>query len=102
MEQSLTATPNVANVPSIGSGGILVQLNVSVWTARKKDKVASAKVARDSGASTKAGNYNKNLLAGCTELEDLKKFVGNARNEHYAMTAPVSYPHLTLPTKRNV
>ena len=88
--QQLAATPTISNVPSISSGSMLVQLNISVWTARKKDKAASAKVARDSGASAKAGNYNKNLLAGCTELEDLKKFVGNARNEHYAMTVPWS------------
>ena len=90
MEQALTATPDVANIPSISSSAMLVQLNVSVWTARKKDKAATAKVAREAGASAKAGNYNKNLLAGCTELEDLKKFVGNARNDHYAMTAPWS------------
>ena len=89
MEQSLTATPNVANIPSVSSA-VLVELQISTWTARKKDKAATAKVAREAGASAKAGNYNKNLLAGCTELEDLKKFVGNARNDHYAMTAPWS------------
>ena len=96
MEQALTATPDVANIPSISSSAMLVQLNVSVWTARKKDKAATAKVAREAGASAKAGNYNKNLLAGCTELEDLKKFVGNARNAHYAMTAPWSDMGLRL------
>ena len=88
--QQLAATPTISNVPKINSASVLIELRISVWTARKKDKVASAKVARDSGASAKAGNYNKNLLAGCTELEDLKKFVGNARNEHYAMTVPWS------------
>ena len=96
MEQALTATPDVANIPSISSSAMLVQLNVSVWTARKQDKAATAKVAREAGASAKAGNYNKNLLAGCTELEDLKKFVGNARNAHYAMTAPWSDMGLRL------
>jgi len=88
--QQLAATPTISNVPKINSASVLIELRISVWTARKKDKAASAKVARDSGASAKAGNYNKNLLAGCTELEDLKKFVGNARNEHYAMTVPWS------------
>ena len=86
--QQLAATPTVSNVPSISSSAMLVQLNVSTWTARKKDKEVSKKVARDNGASDRAGNYNKNLLAGCTELDDLKKFVGNARNTHYAMTLP--------------
>ena len=96
MEQSLTATPDVANIPSISSSAMLVQLNVSVWTARKKDKAATAKVAREAGASDKAGTYNKNILAGCTELEDLQRFVGNARNDHYAMTAPWSDMGLRL------
>lgn len=93
--QSLAQGPTV-NAPSISSSSVLVELRISTWTARKKDKAASAKIARDSGASAKAGNYNKNLLAGCTELEDLKKFVGNARNTHYAMTLPWSDMGLRL------
>jgi hypothetical protein len=96
MEQALTATPDVANIPSISSSAMLVQLNVSVWTARKQDKAATAKIAREAGASDKAGIYNKNILAGCIELEDLKRFVGNARNDHYAMTAPWSDMGLRL------
>jgi len=84
------------NAPSISSSAMLVQLNISTWTARKLDKSASRKVARDNGASAKAGNYNKNLLAGCTELEDLKKIVGNARTTHYAMTLPWSDMGLRL------
>ena len=55
------------NAPAFDTACMLSQMQVSTWTARKKDKAASAKVARDSGASAKAGNYNKNLLAGCTE-----------------------------------
>ena len=94
--QQLAATPTVNNVPSISSSAMLVQLNVSTWTARKLDKSVSKKVARDNGASDRAGNYNKNLLAGCTELDDLKKFVGNARNIHYAMTLPWSDMGLRL------
>ena len=93
--QSLAQGPTV-NAPAFDTAFMLSQMQVSTWTARKKDKAASAKVARDSGASAKAGNYNKNLLAGCTELEDLKKFVGNARNTHYAMTLPWSDMGLRL------
>ena len=75
--QQLNAAPtiNPNNVPSISSSAVLVQLTISTWTARKLDKSATKKVAIDNNASVKAGNYNKNLLAGCTELEDLKKFV---------------------------
>ncbi len=96
IHKRLTEKPTVSNVPSISSSAMLVQLNVSTWTARKKDKEVSKKVARDNGASDRAGNYNKNLLAGCTELDDLKKFVGNARNTHYAMTLPWSDMGLRL------
>jgi hypothetical protein len=98
MEQALTATPNVANIPTVHSSAVLVELKISTWTARKKDKAATAKVAREAGASAKAGNYNKNLLAGCTELDDLKKFVGNARNDHYAMSAEWSGIQRLVPT----
>jgi len=95
--QQLNAAPTInVNVPSISSSALLVQLNISTWTARKLDKSATKKVAIDNNASVKAGNYNKNLLAGCTELDDLKKFVGNARNTHYAMTLPWSDMGLRL------
>ena len=96
--QQLAAAPiiNPNNVPSISSSAVLVQLTISTWTARKLDKSATKKVAIDNNASVKAGNYNKNLLAGCTELDDLKKFVGNARNTHYAMTLPWSDMGLRL------
>lgn len=96
--QQLTAAPiiNPNNVPSLSSSSLLSQLKISTWTARKLDKSATKKVAIDNNASVKAGNYNKNLLAGCTELEDLKKFVGNARNTHYAMTLPWSDMGLRL------
>ena len=79
MEQALTATPNVANIPTVHSSAVLVELKISTWTARKKDKAATAKVAREAGASAKAGNYNKdeyswrisNMLAQQQELGTL-------------------------------
>ena len=94
--QQLAAVPTINNAPSLSSSSVLSQLKISTWTARKLDKSATKKVAIDNNASAKAGNYNKNLLAGCTELDDLKKFVGNARNTHYAMTLPWSDMGLRL------
>ena len=87
--------PN-SNAPTLSSSASLAQLNVSVWTAKRLDKKATAQVAQANAAKTKAGNYNKNLLADCQELDALKKFVGNARNEHYAMTLPWSDMGLRL------
>ncbi len=39
---------------SIASSAVLVELNISVWTANKKDKDASNKLTAESGASADA------------------------------------------------
>ena len=47
---------------------MLVELSISTWTARKKDKQASEDVTRSNGADSGAASVNKNLLSGCDEL----------------------------------
>ena len=58
---------------SIASSAVLVDLNISVWTARKLDKTVSKEIDIDKNTTTKAGNYNKHLLAGAGELERITK-----------------------------
>lgn len=85
-----------AAAPSIASSAMLVELNISVWTARKLDKRASEEVTSNHGANKGAANVNKKLLGDCAELDAVQKFTANARNMHYAMTLPWSDSGLRL------
>ena len=53
----------------IHTSAMLVELNVSCWTARKLDRRVSEEVDANKATKARAGNYNKNLLAG-TEILD--------------------------------
>jgi len=59
-------TPTVS-APTISSSSMLVELGISTWTARKKDRSATADVLSQNYASKSAGNFNKNLMDGCAE-----------------------------------
>ena len=67
---------------------LLVQLNVSQWTARKLDKKATKEVADTNGASREAGNYNKKLLPMSDSLANIHTMTGDIRREFYANTLP--------------
>lgn len=95
MTMTFNSAPTVS-APSIASSSMLVELSISVWTARKKDRTATDEVLANNHASSDAGNFSKNLLAGCAELIALQKFAANARSSHYAMTMPWSDMGLRL------
>tara|TARA_A100000172_G_scaffold72076_1_gene53052 strand:- start:1358 stop:2254 length:897 start_codon:yes stop_codon:yes gene_type:complete len=84
-----TATPKV-EAPSIGSSAMLVELQVSQWTGRKKDKTASVEVTDQNWAEKGTASVNKKLLGNCDELTAIHKFTANARNTHYKSTMPWS------------
>lgn len=75
---------------------MLVELNISIWTARKLDRKVSAEVDSAKGTKTSAGNYNKNLLAGTGFLDTIVKYVANARAWHLSQTLPWSDNGLRL------
>ena len=89
MTMNFNAEPTVS-APSISSASMLVELNISVWTGRKKDKAASADVTYQNAAHTGVASVNKKLLGDCEELTALQKFAGNVRTMHYSMTMPWS------------
>jgi hypothetical protein len=74
------------NSISIASSAMLVELSIKGWTARKLDKKVSAEVDVDKHTKTRAGNYNKNLLAGTGFLDTLIKYASNARGWHNSQT----------------
>ena len=86
------ATPISTNIaPSISSGAMLVNLNVSAWTGRKKDKRASAEVTTTNHAKHGSASVNKQLMGNCDELKAIHSLIGVARNHtHYNYTMPWS------------
>lgn len=84
------------NSISIASSAMLVELSISTWTARKLDKGVSAEVDINKSTKTRAGNYNKNLLAGTGFLDTITKYAANARAWHLSQTLPWSDNGLRL------
>ena len=84
------------NSISIASSAMLVELSISAWTARKLDKKVSTQVDLDKHAKTRAGNYNKNLLAGTGFLDTINKYAASARHWHSTQTLPWSDNGLRL------
>lgn len=75
----------------IETSAMLVEFNVSVWTARKLDKKTTDEVVVSKNAAAKdAARVNKHLLAGRTELDDIQQTVTRARNYVYEQTLPWS------------
>jgi hypothetical protein len=77
-------------VSKLSGSAIIVNLNLSVWTARKLDKQVSQEIDKDKATKTRAGNYHKNLLAGSGKLEEITKLAGAVRTWHYTYTQPWS------------
>lgn len=74
---------------SIASSSMLVELNISVWTANKLDKRITESVLIANGATTAdAGQFRKNLMAGSTLRKDIADFAASCRLWHNTMTMP--------------
>jgi hypothetical protein len=74
----------------IHQSSMLVDLNISVWTGRKLDKRVSDEIDQAKNTRTRAGNYNKHLLAGSDKLDAVQKIAGAIRTWHYEQTLPWS------------
>jgi hypothetical protein len=87
---------NTPETPTVSSSAMLVELGISTWTAKKKDRGATADLLNSKHATKHAGAFNKNLLADCEELGAIQKFAANVRTMHYNMTIPWSDSGLRL------
>lgn len=67
---------------------LLVQLNVSQWTARKYDKKVTQQVAEQHNTIVEAGRYNKSLLPLNDYLGNIHKLTTTIRTEYYKNTLP--------------
>jgi hypothetical protein len=75
---------------SISEAAMLVELNISVWTANKVDKSASRKVVDDNYAGVDAGHFKKNLMAGTTQRKEIADYAESCRRWHGGRTMPWS------------
>jgi hypothetical protein len=66
---------------------MLVSVNMSCWTARKKDARVTKEVAERYAASENSGQYTKALIAK-EHLERITKSATAARSYHYRVTLP--------------
>lgn len=89
------------SIAGIARAAMLVELNVSMYSGRKKDKATQAEVTASKGAQSKhAASVYKSLFADCKELDDIIKFQARVRAEHYRLTLPWSDSGVRLlPTK---
>jgi len=55
---------NVDNIVTLASSGVLVQVDMNIWSATKTDKDISSEVTYSKNADPRAGRFTKNLLAG--------------------------------------
>ena len=85
------------HIAGIARAGVLVAMNISLYSGRKMDKRTQAEVvaAKGSGSSRAASVY-KSLFADCKELEAITKFQAKARLRHYQLTLPWSDNGLRL------
>jgi hypothetical protein len=67
---------------------LLVQLNISQWSARKYDKKVTKDVNQANGATQDAGRFNKLLLPAADKLSEIHKMSTKIRNEYYRQTLP--------------
>jgi hypothetical protein len=90
MNAQILQLPKTSSVPSLESSAMLVELSISLWTARKLDKKVSQDIDISNSTMTKAGNYHKNLLAGDDSLPTIQKLITRIRNYHMLATSPWS------------
>jgi hypothetical protein len=67
---------------------LLVQLNISQWTARKLDKKATKAVSDINGAGYDVGNYHKKLLPMSDSLANIHTMTGSIRQDFHTNTLP--------------
>lgn len=73
---------------NLSDRALLVQLNISQWTARKFDKKTTQEVATRNGVNANVGRYNKSLLPANDYLAMVHQKAGYIRNKYYENTLP--------------
>lgn len=75
---------------TISTASILVELNISVWTASKLDRGATESVTADNKAVSSAAKVQKNLMAGTAKRKEIADYAASCRLWHMKHTLPWS------------
>ena len=85
---------------SISASAVLVELNLSVWSAAKIDRELTNQVNTNASAHKDASQTKKNLFAGTSLRADIEKFAARVRLYHNQHTLPwADKGERMLPTK---
>lgn len=71
---------------SISSSAVLVELNISIWTANKLDKGATEVMQNNNSASKDSAQVYKNLMAGTDKRKKIADYAARARLYHNQTT----------------
>lgn len=84
MSQVNFETPSL----SLASMAMLVELRISIWTARKRDNATTEEVNRSKNATDEAGSVYKYLMAGSDHLKKIEKYAAKCRAWNGQQTLP--------------
>ena len=84
------------DIPTLASSAMIVEVNISNWTGRKKDKAASKDVTTRNNANDGVASVHKALLADNSDLRAIQQHVTAIRAAHAHMTMPWSNSGLRL------
>jgi hypothetical protein len=89
-------------ISGVACGAIVVDLTISTYSGRKKDRKTQDEVVAAKGSgSSKAASVYKSLFAECKELEAITKYGAVVRASHYRLTRPwTDMGSRILPTAR--
>ena len=73
---------------SITNSSVLVDMNISVWTANKLDRKATDAVIASNAAADRAAQVRKNLMAGSSARKNIADFAAQCRLWHNTQTLP--------------
>ena len=73
---------------SIVSSAVLVEMNISVWTANKLDRGETDKVIANASAVKDAAQVRKNLMAGTSMRKNIADYTAGCRLWHNTRTLP--------------
>jgi hypothetical protein len=74
---------------SITSSAVLVEMNISVWTANRLDKAATTDlISRNNATAVDAAQVRKNLMAGTTLRKNIADYAAGCRLWHNTRTLP--------------
>lgn len=91
------------HVTSLATSGLLVSVEVNVWSATKQDRAISNEVTTAKKADANAGRFVKNLLANNIDHKNLLNYRQTIYNWMQRVTYPWNkaqdyLPHVSLPT----